>query len=76
MHPAEGGHQVLQETALATEHQRLDTPDRQVLPRIQDTKEWSKQRKSDPVADRETPLPGTSLGQYHHKTGIIPRNIR
>ena len=27
------------------------------------------------MADKETPLPSVSLGQYHHKTGTMPRII-
>ena len=27
------------------------------------------------MANRQTPLPGANIGLYHHKTGLIPRNI-
>ena len=49
---------------------------RQCVPRILDTQEWCQELDSDPVADRETPLSSANIGQYYHKTGVLPRDIR
>ena len=74
-HPAEEGHQVLQETAQATAHQRMHKPGGKSVPDIQDAKEWGQERHSDPLAYGETPLPGASLGGHFHKTEFVPRII-
>ena len=43
-------------------HQWLHTPGRQGVSGVTYTEEWYPEHNSDPVADRETPLPGDNMG--------------
>ena len=57
-------------------NQQLHTPIRQGVPKINSTEEWGQKSNSEPVRYGATPMHGESLGQYHHKTRILPMNIR
>ena len=49
---------------------------RKSVPNIQDAEKWVQERHSDPVTDKETSLPGASLGVHCHKDGLVPRIVR
>ena len=59
----------------ATSHQQLHTPSRQGVTDIKSTEDWGQKGNSDPVGYGVTHLHGESMGQYHHKNVILPRNF-
>ena len=72
-HTAEERLQVLKGGTQATANQRLHTLGIKGVPGIIDTEEYCQECNSDPVMDRQKPLPSENLVRYHHKTGFLPR---